>query len=110
MPLLESLGLALVALGLWFWYDSIRARDAGIEAARLNCSELGLQFLDDTVVVRNLRLSRHEDGRLRIERIFSFEYSDTGDNRRAGRVTTLGSQVASVYAGPVLLREIDKNY
>lgn len=106
MPILESTGLLLVMAALWFWYDTIKARDAGITAARGACSAQGVQLLDDTVIVKKLRLARDEEGRLRPERIFSFEYSDTGDNRRRGSITTLGSEVVEVYTGPTLLKDV----
>ena len=106
MPIFESTGLLLVAAALWFWYDTIKARDAGIAAARQSCAGLGLQLLDDTVIVKKLRLARDDEGRLRPERVFSFEYSDTGDNRRRGSITTLGSDVTDVYTGPTLLKDI----
>ena len=106
MPILESTGLLLVMGALWFWYDTIKARDAGIAAAREACTTQGLQLLDDTVVVKMLRPGRDDNGHVCLERVFTFEYSDTGDNRRRGSITTLGSEVTSVYTGPILLKDI----
>ena len=82
--------LLLFGLLIWFWLDSIRARELGVDAAREACADEGLQFLDDTVVGQALTLARDDAGRLRLRRVYAFEYSDTGDNRRAGSVTLLG--------------------
>ena len=50
------------------------------------------------------RWHHHDDGRLRLRRTFAFEYSDTGDNRRAGYVTLLGQEVESIHLRPSALR------
>lgn len=109
MPLIETFFLLLAGLGVWFWLDSLKAREIGIEAARQACAEEGLQFLDETVVGRSLRLARDDEGRLRWQRIYAFEYSDTGDNRRAGSVTLLGHSVELLHVRPQLY-VIPKNH
>jgi hypothetical protein len=99
MPVFELVGLlALIALG-WLWLDSFKAREAGIDAARTACASEDLQLLDDTVALGSLRLARNDDGRLSLRRIYAFEYSDTGDNRRRGSVVLLGHRVVVVNIG-----------
>lgn len=95
----EFIGLVLMALGVWLWLDSLRARDAGIAAARQACQSEGLQLLDDTVCLKTLRPSRNDDGRLLLRRAYEFEYSDTGDNRRRGGVILLGHRVVLINVG-----------
>lgn len=102
MELLELLVLGLMAAGIWLWLDSLKAREIGIKAAKSVCAEENLQFLDDTVLIRSLRLARDDDGQLKLRRIYAFEYSDTGDNRRAGSVTLLGEQVELLHVRPQL--------
>ena len=94
--------LLLFCLLIWFWLDSIRARELGVDAAREACADEGLQFLDDTVVGQALTLARDDAGRLRLRRVYAFEYSDTGDNRRAGSVTLLGHTVELLHVRPKL--------
>lgn len=103
MPTMEILGIfALVLLG-WYWADSVKARDAGKAAGRAACLRRDYQFLDDTVVLHRLRPTRDEYGRLILERVYAFEYSDNGNNRRSGNVTLHGDDVVNVYVGPVLV-------
>lgn len=102
MNLSEVLFLALTAAAVWFWLDSLKARETGVNAARAACQDEGLQFLDDTVVGRSIRLARDDAGRLKLRRIFAFEYSDTGDDRRAGSVTLLGHDVELLHIRPHL--------
>ena len=105
MPILELLSLLiLVAIG-WFFLDGFAARDAGVTAARKACRIEGLQFLDDTVALNGLRLLRNDDGDLRIQRTYAFEYSETGDNRCPGSVTLLGHEVVMLYTGQRTLAE-----
>lgn len=92
-PTLEAAGLIALGLAIWFWRDTLSAREAGIRAARAACQADGLQLLDDTVATLRLRLVRDDDGRLRWQRVYGFEYSDTGNNRRAGSVTLVADQV-----------------
>jgi hypothetical protein len=53
------------------------------------------------VALHRIRLRRDHDGRARIERVYRFDYSDTGDNRRRGYVTLLGARVEEVSLGAV---------
>jgi hypothetical protein len=100
MPRLEIIGLFILLAAGWFWLDSFKARDAGMRAARAACAAEQLLLLDDTVALGALRPERDEAGTLRLRRVYDFEYSDTGDNRRRGSVTLLGDQLVMLYIGP----------
>lgn len=93
MPTLEISVILILAVLTWFWLDTLRAREAGIAAARELCDKQNLQLLDDTVASESLRLARDDNGRVMLRRVYAFEYSDTGDNRRRGSVTLLGRRV-----------------
>lgn len=94
--MLEFAILAAVAAGGWFWWDSLQAREAANAAIRPACKAQGLLFLDDTVALAGLRPARNEEGRVQMRRVYRFEFSDTGDNRRRGSVTLLGSRIVTV--------------
>lgn len=102
MPIYETIFLLLAGTAVWFWLDTLKARENGILAAQQACADEGLQFLDETVVGVSTRLARDDEGRLRLRRIFAFEYSDTGDNRRSGSVTMLGHAVEILHVRPNL--------
>ncbi|MGA8052873.1 MAG: DUF3301 domain-containing protein [Burkholderiales bacterium] len=95
-------GLAALA---WFWYDSMRAREAALAVGRLACQREGLQFLDDTVEMVKLRPARDEDGRAALRRVYRFEFSDTGNNRRRGSIVTLGPAVEGLELEPYRIQE-----
>ena len=93
MNFIEIAAIAMIAAALWFWFDTLTAREAGIRAARRACDEEGLQFLDESVAGRLLWPARDAAGQLRLRRVYRFEFSDTGDNRRSGSVALLGAEV-----------------
>lgn len=91
--------VAVVSAAL-FWTDSLRARERALAAGRRACERYGVQLLDETVVFASLRLARDEDGRVRLKRTYSFEFSDTGDNRRHGAIVMLGPDLADLQLEP----------
>lgn len=98
----EIIVLLLGAAAVWFWLDSLKAREIAVRAAQSACQDEGLQFLDETAAVRYLRPARDEAGRLRLRRIYGFEFSDTGDNRRAGTIALLGQDIEWLNLRPQL--------
>jgi hypothetical protein len=102
----EILGILALAGLAWLWFDSLKAREAAIVAARAACAAEGLLLLDATVSISALRLARDDEGHLRLQRAYEFEYSDTGNNRLKGSVVTLGHQVIVVNVGMRLPPEV----
>jgi hypothetical protein len=97
---LELLVLALLLLAGWLWVDSMRAREVALDAGRRACEAENVQFLDWTVAVASIRIARAADGRIRLRRVYQFEFSDTGDNRLGGSITLLGTQLLSLRLSP----------
>ena len=96
----EGAALLLVAAGLLLWVDSLRARERAVKAGREACQRYELQFLDDTVSFARIRLARDEEGQLKIGRTYTFEFSDTGNNRRQGAIVMLGGEVQDLHMEP----------
>jgi len=99
MPVFETFTIALIGLLAWFWLDGIKVREMAIEAARTACEADGVQFLDESVATSRIRLSRNDEGRLQLCRTYSFEYSETGDNRKPGSIVMLGNEALMVNVG-----------
>ena len=93
MPPIEIIGLALLAAIAWLIWDSLKARESAVAASRAACAAEQLLFLDDTVAIRSIRPVRDDDGSLRLRRVYGFEYSESGDNRRKGSVVLVGDRV-----------------
>jgi len=96
----ETMAIALIAVGALLWADSLRARERAVKAGRAACERYDLQFLDDTVAFARLRLARDEEGQLKIARTYTFEFSDTGNNRRHGAIVMLGGEIRDLQLEP----------
>lgn len=92
----EIFTLAVLAALGWFWLNSMRVREHAIAAGRRACTEAGVQFLDDTVALTKTRLARNDNGQIQFVRLYRFEFSDTGDNRRPGHISVMGEHIESV--------------
>jgi hypothetical protein len=106
MPGLEIAGILMLGVIAWAWLDSLKAREAAIGAAREACTSEGLILLDDTVAISSLKALRDDDGRLRLQRAYDFEYTDTGNNRLKGGVVLLGHRVVLLNVGLRLVPEV----
>ena len=96
MEIAAIAGLAALA---WLWLDSLKAREIAVRGAREACAAEGLMLLDYTVAIASLKLARDGEGRIRIQRAYDFEYSDTGDNRLKGGIVLLGHRVVLLNVG-----------
>ena len=96
----EAVAIALIAVGALLWADSLRARERAVKAGRSACERYELQFLDDTVAFARRRLARDDEGELKIARTYTFEFSDTGNNRRHGAIVMLGGEMRDLQLEP----------
>ena len=80
--------LILAAAVLWFWQDSLAARESANAAA-----------MDGTVAFARVALVR-EAGGLKIRRTYVFDYTATSIERRQGFVLLTGRRVESVGYAP----------
>lgn len=100
----EALVLGGAAAAGWFWFDSMRARERAVALGRAACEREGLQFLDETVLCTRTRPARDADGRVRLRRVYRFEFSDDGRNRRGGSLVLLGSRLEALELEPFLMQ------
>jgi len=96
----EGAAIVLIAAGVFLWLDSLRARERAVRAGRAACERYALLFLDDTVSFARIRLRRDGEGQLRIARTYTFEFSDTGNNRRHGAIVMLGGELEDLQLEP----------
>jgi hypothetical protein len=100
----EAGAIVVIAAGVFFWLDSLRARERALKAGRAACERHDLQFLDDTVSFTRVRLGRDGEGQVRIARTYTFEFSDTGNNRRHGAIVMLGGELQDLQLEPYRLQ------
>lgn len=89
----EVAALVLLAVGGWYWMDSLAALEAARRAAREACERDGVQLLDDTVVIERTRPGRDDNGRASLARDCRFEFSVDGTDRQIGRLRLVGREL-----------------
>ena len=83
-----------------FWSAGRAAAERAEAVGRSACRSAGVQLLDQTVHATGLRVRRHADGWLGLERTFRFEYSHDGADRHVGRLVLHGTRMVG-FSGPV---------
>lgn len=94
----------LVAL-LWYWWDTVRTKELARLAGLRACQQAQVQFLDDTVARRQIRLRRNTRGRMQLRRLYGFEFTSDGEHRYQGRIEMQGQQVRRVDMDPYRITE-----
>lgn len=98
---LESLFIVTLFVYLFYhWWQSQKVKEVALIRTRRQCKELDVQLLDDNINLRAFWLKRDGKGMVRIWRSYNFEFSSTGEERYAGRVTTLGHIVTDFHMDP----------
>jgi hypothetical protein len=90
---MEILSLIILTALVWFWMDSMRARELAMRRCTSLCQELDVQFLDHTVRLARLRLGRNERGLVELRRIYVFDFSTDGKDRWYGVLVLLGQRI-----------------
>jgi hypothetical protein len=96
----EAAAILVIAAGALLWLDSLRARERAVAAGRSACERYNVQLLDDTVAIARMRLGRDDEGQLRIARTYTFEFTETGNNRRQGAIQMLGQELRDLQLEP----------
>lgn len=101
-------GLLLVLGGGWYWFEAMSAKELARHAGRRRCDELGVTFLDDSVVLTRLRPRRDAGGRMSLYREYRFEFASDGGVRYGGRIALLGRRVTRLEMAPYRERGADQ--
>lgn len=91
-----AIALAVIIAALALWATSLRAREQALGATKRACRELGVELLDETVELSGLGVERDVDGRLRLRRRYTFEFTPDGRTRHPGWAVVLGARMDSL--------------
>jgi hypothetical protein len=100
--------LLILTGAIFYWLDSIRAKEIATEHGAAECKKVLLEFLDETVVIKKVRLRRGTRGQLAIYREYQFEFSSTGEYRYKGVVRLLGKYLIDIEMEPYQLQDINE--
>lgn len=96
----ELVLIALLLVACLCWIDGAGVQEIAFEAVQANCLNLEVQMLDEYVALNRLRFKRDLAGKIRLQRIFLFEFSSTGNERYNGVCIMLGRRVESIQMEP----------
>lgn len=82
------LSLVFVA-GYAIWHNA-QFRDIALRHTRRYCEQQGIQLLDDSMVIRQIRPCRHHQGWLQLQRTYEFEFTASGAYRHRGTTVLQG--------------------
>lgn len=104
-PLLVTILITLIA---WFWSNNMRARERALELSAKACQTTGLQLLDQTVALSRIGIGREANGRLSLQRVYNFEFTQDGQHRRQGKIAMQGLTVKAIHLdhpdGPIIMQ------
>jgi Protein of unknown function (DUF3301) len=94
--LLLVLSVGALAGGYKIWQLSLDAREAANRIAKDTCSRAVVQFLDGTVAFAGFRLARNAQGKRRLLRTYTFDYTSDGVERAQGFIVLAGQRLEAV--------------
>ena len=94
--LLNLIFISAIALVVAFWWKTQGVKQLAFTIAKRRCDEVGVQLLDQSIMLKRLRLRRGRSGGLSVVRFFVFEFSASGAERYRGEVEMLGQHLARV--------------
>ena len=92
--MLSPVDLTLLLLfvgGAWFTWVSLKIRERANKVAVEYCRRAQVQFLDGSVGFGTMSLVR-EDGRVRVKRVYVFDYTESSVHRRQGAILFVGEE------------------
>jgi len=94
---LDNLLLLVIAgLGAVYWWQSGLFKGKARQLATEHCRQLGLQLLDQSMVITGFWPTRTSAGNFAFRRTYQFEFSSTGDRRYPGRLILEGMTLKSI--------------
>ena len=94
--LTNLLWLVLVGLLALYWWQSGLYKGRARDLATMHCQQLGLQLLDQSMVIVGFWPVRSHAGGLQFRRSYQFEFSSTGDRRYQGKLVLEGMNLKTI--------------
>lgn len=88
------------------WWRSRDAKAWALEHAARRCEQLGLQLLDQSIVLRKLRPGYRPEVGICWRRYYRFEFSATGSDRYPGEVELAGNRLVAIHIAPHVVEDV----
>ena len=86
-----------------FWWHSDLVKNEALKLAGAHCQRLGLQLLDQSMVIKGVFPVRDETGGVCLRRKYRFEFSSTGQVRYQGLIVMIGRRPRQIELEPHVL-------
>lgn len=86
-----------------FWWQSDKVKSLAMRIVLQYCRQQQLQLLDQTMVLKGVWPQRGEDGGVRLRRRYAFEFTSTGEERYAGKITLIGHKLLDIELAPHII-------
>lgn len=96
-PLLWFFAFALAG---FYWIQAMRTKELANRAAEQYCTQMQVQFLDQTVFLKSINLKRNTRGSLGFLREYYFEFTVNGEDRYVGHVFMQGNRIEAINLDP----------
>mgnify|MGYP003600378527 CR=1 FL=1 len=90
--------MLLATGGAWLWHNH-GLRERALERVKQHCAKLDIELLDGNVALKRIGIVKDANGRRRLARIYTFEFTVTGEARHNGTITQFGAHSAPVTQG-----------
>ena len=90
-----ALFFLLLMLASMIWKHLDASRIAKFYAKKY-CDKEGVQFLDQNVILKRLKIAKSPHSLFAFKRHYSFEFSSVGDRRYSGDIYLLGQRVIHI--------------
>jgi hypothetical protein len=86
----------LTLLALYSFWGHLNMSGIARVCARKHCETMGVQLLDQNIILKKLSLHFSRHSLIAVERLYLFEFSSIGDSRYQGTVKLIGDKVAAI--------------
>ncbi len=95
--------LCCMAAVVAFWWHSDIVKSQALKLADTYLDQLGLQLLDQTMVIKGVFPVQDNGGSLCLRRRYCFEFTSTGEARYRGEIVMVGRKQQSLELEPHIL-------
>ena len=96
----EIISCFIILISCKYWSSAKITHEYAYAAVKQHCQLLRLQTLDDYVAINSIRVEHDCKGRLRLLRLYHFEFSATGNERYNGTITLADRQTHNIQMYP----------
>ncbi|WP_413793337.1 MULTISPECIES: DUF3301 domain-containing protein [unclassified Pseudomonas] len=91
--------MLLATGGAWLWHNH-GLRERALARVMQHCANLKVELLDGNVALKKIGFVKDAKGRRRLARVYTFEFTVTGESRHSGTITQFGAHSAQIELAP----------